>query len=394
MVKPGYKQTELGLLPEEWECREMGSFSNVCMCKRIFAEQTLEMGEIPFYKIGTFGKKADAYISRTLFEEYKHKYSYPQKGDVLISAAGTLGRTVVYDGEEAYFQDSNIVWLDIDKSQISNDYLYHYYKVIKWAPSEGSTIARLYNGIITSTCVAVPPKPEQEAIAEALSDIDTLIVNLEKLIAKKKAIKQGAMQELLTGKRRLPGFNRDWQHFKLNELCHIEMGQSPDSRYYSSSEGIPLVQGNADIENRQTIIRFYTKNVTKEASKGDIIFTVRAPVGNVAYAMFDCCIGRGVCALQSGSDFLYHLLVFEQDMWSKFSSGSTFDSINSDTLSNTMFFVPADEKEQAAIAHILADMDKEITVLQNRLIKTQNIKFGMMSELLTGRIRLMDKEDA
>ncbi len=235
----------------------------------------------------------------------------------------------------------------------------------------------------------VPPKPEQKAIAEALSDIDTLIVNLEKLIAKKKAIKQGAMQELLTGKRRLPGFNRDWQHFKLNELCHIEMGQSPDSRYYSSSEGIPLVQGNADIENRQTIIRFYTKNVTKEASKGDIIFTVRAPVGNVAYAMFDCCIGRGVCALQSGSDFLYHLLVFEQDMWSKFSSGSTFDSINSDTLSNTMFFVPADEKEQVAIAHILTDMDKEITVLQNRLIKTQSIKFGMVSELLTGRIRLV-----
>ena len=221
MVKPGYKQTDLGLLPEEWACREIGSFADVCMCKRIFAEQTSEMGEIPFYKIGTFGKKADAYISRPLFEEYKQKYSYPQKGDVLISAAGTLGRTVVYDGEEAYFQDSNIVWLDIDKSQISNDYLYHYYKVIKWTPSEGSTIARLYNGIITSTNVAVPPKAEQEAIAEALNDIDTLIVNLGKLIAKKKAIKQGAMQELLTGKRRLPGFNGEWVELEIGKNGHL-----------------------------------------------------------------------------------------------------------------------------------------------------------------------------
>lgn len=239
----------------------------------------------------------------------------------------------------------------------------------------------------------VPPKPEQEAIAEALTDIDTLIVNLEKLIAKKKAIKQGAMQELLTGKLRLPGFKKEWTNKKLSELCDIEMGQSPDSRYYSSSEGVPLVQGNADIEDRQTIIRFFTKNITKKATKGDIIFTVRAPVGNVAHAMFDCCIGRGVCALQSGSDFLYHLLVFKQDMWSTVSSGSTFDSINSDTLCNTMLFVPVDEKEQIAIARILTDMDEEITILEKRLVKTKNIKAGMMSELLTGRIRLIDKED-
>ena len=237
--------------------------------------------------------------------------------------------------------------------------------------------------------IPVPPKAEQEAIAAALSDIDALITNLEKLIAKKRVIKQGAMQELLTGKRRLPGFKKEWTNKRLRELCDIEMGQSPDSRYYSSSEGVPLVQGNADIENRQTIIRFFTKSITKKAAKGDIIFTVRAPVGNVAHAMFDCCIGRGVCALQSGSDFLYHLLVFKQDMWATVSSGSTFDSINSDTLCNTMFFVPVDEKEQIALARILTDMDEEITILGNRLIKTKNIKTGMMSELLNGRIRLL-----
>lgn len=229
MVKPGYKQTEIGVLPVEWICQEIGSFADVCMCKRIFAEQTTERGEIPFFKIGTFGKMADAYISRTLFEEYKQKYSYPRKGDVLISAAGTLGRTVVFNGEEAYFQDSNIVWLNVDEDQISNDYLYHYYTVIKWTPSEGSTISRLYNGIITSTYVAVPPKHEQESISSALSDIDALISNLEKLIAKKKAIKQGAMQELLTGKRRLPGFDEEWMDSSIGNICELVSGGTPST---------------------------------------------------------------------------------------------------------------------------------------------------------------------
>lgn len=414
MVKSGYKQTEIGSLPESWDTI---TFED---CFAILPNNTLSRAElnynggevrnihygdilVRFPAVLDCSAEGLPYINKENVS--KASKGFLRDGDLIM--ADTAEDVIVGKSTEVIsIGDSKVVsglhtipcrpkdeemfapkWLGFFINHCTyHDQLIPYITGIK--------VSSVSKSAISSTVIAVPPKPEQEAIAEALSDIDTLIVNLEKLIAKKKAIKQGAMQELLTGKRRLPGFNRDWQHFKLNELCHIEMGQSPDSRYYSSSEGIPLVQGNADIENRQTIVRFYTKNVTKEASKGDIIFTVRAPVGNVAYAMFDCCIGRGVCALQSGSDFLYHLLVFEQDMWSKFSSGSTFDSINSDTLSNTMFFVPADEKEQAAIAHILADMDKEITVLQNRLIKTQNIKFGMMSELLTGRIRLMDKEDA
>ena len=95
------------------------------MCKRILKNQTTSEGDIPFYKIGTFGKKADAFISRQLFEEYKEKYSFPKKGTILISASGTIGRTVVYDGEPAYYQDSNIIWLEHDESKILNSYLYY-----------------------------------------------------------------------------------------------------------------------------------------------------------------------------------------------------------------------------------------------------------------------------
>ena len=404
MVKPGYKQTDLGLLPEEWACREIGSFADVCMCKRIFAEQTSEMGEIPFYKIGTFGKKADAYISRPLFEEYKQKYSYPQKGDVLISAAGTLGRTVVYDGEEAYFQDSNIVWLDIDKSQISNDYLYHYYKVIKWTPSEGSTIARLYNGIITSTNVAVPPKPEQEAIAEALSDIDTLIVNMEKLIEKKKAIKQGAMQELLTGKRRLPGVDGEWKTVRLGDHCTVLRGGSPrpiQAYLTSSPHGANWIK-IGDVREGDKYITSTAERIieagigrSREVFAGDFILSNSMSFGRPYILKINGCIHDGWLVIQNYQEsfdqqYLYYVLGsdFVKAQYIAMAAGSSVQNLNKDKVSNVTLYKP-DIEEQQSIAAILSDMDEEISEYEKQLSKYIGIKQGMMSELLTGRIRLV-----
>jgi type I restriction enzyme S subunit len=235
-----------------------------------------------------------------------------------------------------------------------------------------------------------PPLPEQRLIAAALSDADTYIASLEKLLAKKRAVKQGAMQELLTGKRRLPGFSGEWGEKALYQIADdIIMGQSPDSRYYNTARiGAPLVQGNADIENKRTIIRFFTSVITKHGNKGDIILTVRAPVGNVAKADFDCCLGRGVCAIK-GSDFLYHLLVYFEPKWGAISTGSTFDSISGNELREVIFAVPLNATEQTAIAALLSDMDAEIDALTAKLNKAKRIKQGMMSELLTGRIRLI-----
>lgn len=144
------------------------------MCKRIFKEQTADSGDVPFYKIGTFGGKPDAYISRKLFDEYKQMYPYPVKGDILISASGSIGRTVEYTGEDAYFQDSNIVWLKHDKS-IVNPFLKHLYEIIQWAGIEGSTIKRLYNDNILKTEVMIPHVPEQEKIGAYFVDLDNLI---------------------------------------------------------------------------------------------------------------------------------------------------------------------------------------------------------------------------
>ena len=144
------------------------------MNKRIFKEQTTTKGDIPFYKIGTFGSDADSFISRALFEEYKNKYPYPNIGDILISASGSIGRTVVYNGEDAYYQDSNIVWLN-HNGKIDNSFLLQFYNQVKWAGLEGSTIKRLYNKNILETYIAVPKIEEQRLIGEFFKLVDSSI---------------------------------------------------------------------------------------------------------------------------------------------------------------------------------------------------------------------------
>ncbi|MFQ9854747.1 MAG: restriction endonuclease subunit S [Bacteroides caccae] len=157
-----------------WEQRKLGEIGSASMCRRIFKEQTSETGDIPFYKIGTFGAEPDAFISRELFEEYKSKYPYPKKGDILISASGSIGRTVEFAGNNEYFQDSNIVWLSHDE-RLSNSFLKCFYSVVKWAGIEGSTIKRLYNDNILNTVICMPSVPEQEHIGLFFENLDNLI---------------------------------------------------------------------------------------------------------------------------------------------------------------------------------------------------------------------------
>lgn len=148
------------------------------MCKRILKSETSNTGDIPFYKIGTFGGKANAYITKELFEKYKSQYSYPKKGDILISAAGTIGKTVIYDGKPAYYQDSNIVWIDNDEKLVLNRFLFYVYQLNPWQVSTGGTIARLYNDNIANATIIVPPLHEQERIVKILDRFDKLCNDL------------------------------------------------------------------------------------------------------------------------------------------------------------------------------------------------------------------------
>ncbi|QIR84903.1 restriction endonuclease subunit S [Paracoccus sp. AK26] len=243
---------------------------------------------------------------------------------------------------------------------------------------------------IAGLSLPLPVIAEQQAIAAALSDADGVVAGLERVIAKKRLIKQGAMQDLLTARRRLPGFSGDWEVKKLGELVTIIMGQSPSSTAYNSAgDGLPLIQGNADIKDRKAITRVFTRQVTKMGRAGDYLMTVRAPVGEIATTDMDVCLGRGVCALRTDQRIVYHIMVSKEPEWAKLSKGSTFDSVNGAEIRAFEVFFPADTAERNAVAQVLDDMDAEIQTLEARLAKARAVKEGMMQNLLTGRVRLV-----
>ena len=179
---------------DAWEQRKFGDVGSVAMCKRIFKGQTSDNGEVPFYKIGTFGGKPDAFISRELFNEYKTKYPYPNKGDILISASGSIGRTVEFTGKDEYFQDSNIVWLK-HKSEIDNNFLKVLYSVVEWS-CEGSTIKRLYNDNFLKTEFMLPQIDEQIKLGTFFASLDNLITLHQRKLEKLKILKKACLEKM------------------------------------------------------------------------------------------------------------------------------------------------------------------------------------------------------
>ena len=188
-----YYRNKLLTFGEEVEWRQLGEIGEIRMCKRIMKNQTSASGEIPFYKIGTFGKEADAYISRELFSEYKSKYNYPRAGDILISASGTIGRVVLFDGEDAYFQDSNIVWIENEEKKVLNKYLFYCYQIAKWNISEGGTIQRLYNSDLKKTLI---PIPYPNDIERSLSEQARIVSILDKFHTLANSLTDGLPREI------------------------------------------------------------------------------------------------------------------------------------------------------------------------------------------------------
>ena len=168
------------------------------MCKRILVSQTNTEDGVPFYKIGTIGSTPDAYISKELFDDYKVKYNYPRKGEVMITCAGTVGKCVVYDGEDAYFQDSNIVWIDNPTQYISNGFLFHLLSKVDWRKLNSTTIIRIYNDDLRNLKMSYPRKEEQQKISHLLSLLDERIATQNKIIEKLQSLIKGLVDELMT----------------------------------------------------------------------------------------------------------------------------------------------------------------------------------------------------
>ena len=217
-----------------WEQRKLGEIGSVSMCRRIFKEQTSETGDIPFYKIGTFGAEPDAFISRELFEEYKSKYPYPKKGDILISASGSIGRTVEFAGNNEYFQDSNIVWLSHDE-RLSNSFLKCFYSVVKWAGIEGSTIKRLYNDNILNTVICMPSVPEQEHIGLFFENLDNLIT-----LHQRQPFLHSTPEISLTVQLIHPFYTSSWEQRKAIDIADYSKGNGY-SKGDLTDAGTPII---------------------------------------------------------------------------------------------------------------------------------------------------------
>ncbi len=448
-----FKMTELGPIPVDWEVKRLGEIGEPLMCKRILKSQTFDVGDVPFYKIGTFGGIADAYISRDLYESFRRKYPYPKKGDVLLSAAGTIGRTVVYDGKDAYFQDSNIVWVDNDEKRVLNDYLYWWYKVILWNTEDGGIVTRLYNSNLKASLIAVPPLAEQRRIAGVLSDVDELISALGKLIEKKRNIKTGAMQELLTGKTRLPGFgnpetqslcasvlkkdtefedldfNTETQRHEVTEFKMTELGPIPkDWEVKRLGEVSSLITKGTTPTSVGCDFECYGINFIKAESisdtgdfipekfahidehtdmllsrsklkKGDFLFSIAGVLGRVALVtdeVLPANTNQALAVIRLGSNniidkrYLFFALKSEY-LRSRVKEENVAAAQANLSLQDVNDFHVAVPPlaEQQAIAAVLSDMDAEIAALEADRAKYESIKQGMMQELLTGKTRLL-----
>ncbi|GAA9097862.1 hypothetical protein HpHA152_05580 [Helicobacter pylori] len=345
--------------------------------------QTTRYGEIPFYKIGTFGNTADAFISKKLFLEYKTKYSFPKKGDILISASGTIGRAVIYDGKPAYFQDSNIVWIDNDETLVKNDFLFYAYSNVKWN-TEHTTILRLYNDNFRNTLIPLPPLNEQIAIANILSALDRYLCALDSLILKKEGVKKSLSFELLSQRKRLKGFNQAWQRVKLGDICEITTGSLDANemvhygkyRFYTCAKEYYFIDKYA----------FDTEAI--------LISGNGAYVGYVHYYKGKFNAYQRTYVLDNFSEHIifvkYFLTMFLQSHIQTNRNEGNTPYIVMATLKDFEILLPP-LNEQIAIANILSALDNEIASLKNKKRQFDNIKKALNHDLMSAKIRVLKK---
>ncbi len=329
---------------------------------------------------------------------------FARKGNVERSALIPLAKT-------KYFLGSDGICLRVITKNLLPQYLFYAIqsntvRSFLIQNAYGTTMAGLNEKILSSIPLFLPVDiDEQSAIAETFSDIDRLISSLQKLIKKKKAIKQGTMQELLTGKKRLPGFSGEWSKQQLGDICNIVNGGTPSTSIAEFWNGKILWCTPTDITSCSTKYIYTTESKITESGlkassatllpKGALLLCSRATIGEVRIAGNTICTNQGFKSLvvhqNISNEWLYYMVhVLKFNMLEK-AIGSTFLEISKKDLAELDIIVP-EVTEQKAIAQVLSDMDSEIEQLEKKLAKYQQIKRGMMQELLTGRIRLVDAD--
>ena len=419
MVKKGYKETEIGVIPEDWEINTLEpTIGKVKSGKRLPKGYLVTQNITPHpyirvidMKMGMLDTANIMYVPDEAFPPISQYRIY--KDDLYISVAGTLGLV----GRIPEFLDGANLTENANRiTDISCDVNYLLYWLmgseIQKRISDSQTLGAqpklaLYQ--IRNFPIPTPRLEEQQKIAEVLSDMDNLISSFEKLIEKKKAIKQGAMQELLTGKKRLYGFNGEWTKMNLAKKSKIKArigwqglttAEYLDSGYSYLVTGTDFNNGFIDWGGCHYVEKNrFDQDKNIQIQNDDILITKDGSLGKVAYVSGlskPATLNSGVFVIrpiQNAYDtrFVYYVLssfVFKEFL-EQLSAGSTIIHLYQKDMNKFEFYIPDDIKEQKAIADILFDMDAEITVLEQKLVKCQKLKQGMMQQLLTGKIRLI-----
>ncbi|MBC1483156.1 restriction endonuclease subunit S [Listeria sp. FSL L7-1509] len=365
----------------DWEQRKLGDLGSVVMNRRIFKEETADKGDIPFYKIGTFGGKADSYITREKFEDYKLKYPYPETGDILISASGSIGRTVEYNGEEAYYQDSNIVWLKHDK-QLYNLFLKQFYFIVKWSGVEGTTIKRLYNKNILETEINIPSINEQKEIGGFFKQLDNTIALHQRKLEKIKALKTAYLSEMFPAegeskpKRRFAGFTDDWEQYKLGDLI--------DKQIKGKAQLEKLSKGTVAYLDTFTLNggKAFLTDGHEDVVETDILILWDGSKAGTVYIGFKGALGSTLKGYRTSinEQFVYQFLKYNQENIYNNYRTPNIPHVQKDFLDVFKISIPK-SVEQAKLGSFFKQLDNTITLHQRKLQKLQNIKKAYLNEM-------------
>lgn len=381
----------------DWDEMTLGDVGSVAMCKRVFKEQTFEVGDVPFFKIGTFGGAPDAYISQSLFDELKSKYAYPKVGTILLSASGTIGRQVEYKGEDAYYQDSNIVWLEHDDT-VLDSYLKQFYSVVKWQGLEGSTIKRLYNKTILDTPFYRPSLPEQRKIANVLSAVDAVIAAQQAEVDAWEQRKKGVMQKLFSQEVRFKADDGSdfpaWEEKVTEQLClRMIGGGTPSTDDPSNYDGETSWISSSDLDENDIYTirrtRFITdeaisNSATKRVKANSIVVVLRVGVGKVAISRCETCTSQDFISLedvQGDICFIAYMLSEAMRREALQTQGTSIKGVTSKRFRSLVHMMPASIDEQRKIADCLASMDEVIQKSKGELAKWQELKKGLLQQM-------------
>jgi len=357
----------------EWKKCKLGDACNVFMCKRILATQTNTEGGVPFYKIRTIGGTPDAYISKELFDDYKTKYNYPHKGEVMITCAGTVGKCVIYDGKDAYYQDSNIVWIDNPSQYIGNGFLYHLLANVDWRKLNSTTIIRIYNDDLRNLKLSYPQIEEQKKISRLLSLLDDRISTQNKIIEKLESLIKGISNRLL--------YADNSMSIRIEEML-IERSErtKKNNQYEILSSTVNGIFSQRDYFSKDIasdnnvgykIIHLHDIVLSPQNLwMGNINFNDKFDIGIVSpsYKVFSIADGfdkKYVAALLKTHHALYnYMLVSEQG------ASIVRRNLNYEAFEQLVFKIPSLNKQQE-IGHVISLLKSQLENA-NLLIKTYN----------------------